>query len=158
MVEFVPKRKKLLTRPVLKYVVDVPNYVLIETASHVGKEMKPGADGKKKEPATLCDVIDLKTGEPCQLILNAVVKSVLAEEYPSDSYVGKCFAITKQARVTGKSYDPFLIEEIENPIEAAKIEAAKIEAAKEAAAKEAPLVKEVKHEPEPMHAAGGKKR
>lgn len=115
MTDFVPKRKKLLTRPVLKYVVDVANYVLIETAAHIGKEMKPGADGKKKEPATLCNVIDLKTGEPAQLILNAVVKSVLTEEYPGDSYVGKCFAITKQARVPGKSYDPFSIEEIEDP-------------------------------------------
>lgn len=115
MAEFQPKRKRLLTRPVLKYVVDVPNYVLIESAAHIGKEMKPGADGKKKEPATLCNVIDLKTGEPAQLILNAVVKSVLAEEYPNDSYVGLCFSITKQARVTGKSYDPFSIEEIENP-------------------------------------------
>jgi hypothetical protein len=115
MTEFVPKRKKLLTRPVLKYVVDVANFVLIEAAAHIGKEMKPGADGKKKEPATLCNVIDLKTGEPAQLILNAVVKSVLTEEYPNDTYVGKCFSITKQARVTGKQYDPFSIEEIENP-------------------------------------------
>lgn len=117
MTEFVPKRKKLLTRPVLKYVVDVPNFVKIETAAHIGKEMKAGADGKKKEPATLCNVIDLRTGEPAQLILNAVVKSVLAEEYPNDSYVGLCFSITKQKRVEGKQYDPFMIEEIDDPIE-----------------------------------------
>jgi hypothetical protein len=115
MIEFVPKRKKLLTRPVLKYVVDVPNYVLIEAVMHVGKEMKQKEGDKKKDPATLCNVIDLKTGEPCQLIMNAVVKSVMAEEYPNDTYVGKCFSITKQARVAGKSYDPFSIEEIENP-------------------------------------------
>lgn len=124
MTEFVPKRKKLLTRPVLKYVVDTPNYVLIETAAHIGKSMKPGPDGKQKEPATLCNVVDLKTGEPAQIILNAVVKSVLAEEYPNDSYVGKCFAITKQARVQGKAYDPFSIEEIENPNESAATETA----------------------------------
>jgi len=99
----------------LKYVVDVATCVKIEAASHIGKEMKPGADGKTKEPATLCNVIDLKTGEPAQIILNAVVKSVLAEEYPSDAYVGLCFAITKRARVQGKSYDPFSIEEIEDP-------------------------------------------
>ena len=115
MTEFVAKRKKLLTRPVLKYVVDVANCVKIEDKAHIGKEMKPGADGKKKEPATLCNVIDLKTGEPAQIILNAVVKSVLMEEYPNDSYVGLCFSITKQARVVGKSYDPFSIEEIEDP-------------------------------------------
>ncbi|MGH7746365.1 MAG: hypothetical protein ACREQ5_16645 [Candidatus Dormibacteria bacterium] len=115
MTEFVAKRKKLLTRPVLKYVVDSAIYVKIETEMHIGKEMKPGPDGKKKEPATLCNVIDLKTGEPSQIIANAVVKSVLLEEYPNSSYVGLCFAITKQARVQGKQYDPFNIEEIEDP-------------------------------------------
>ncbi len=123
MTEFVPKRKKLLTKPLLKYSVGVAVCVLIETAMHIGKDMKPGADGKKKEPATLCDVIDLKTGEPCQLIMNAVVKSVLSEEYPNDAYVGKCFAITKQVRVQGKAYDPFSVEEIENPADDKKEEA-----------------------------------
>lgn len=136
MTDFIPKRKKLLTRPVLKYVVGVANYVLIETAAHIGKEMKPGADGKKKEPATLCNVIDLKTGEPAQLILNAVVKSVLAEEYPNETYVGLCFSITKQERVQGKQYDPFSIEEIENP-NAGKTEA---------------------QEPTQLHAGNNKKR
>ncbi len=115
MTDFVPKRKKLLTRPVLKYVVGIANCVKIEQAMHVGKEMKPGPDGKQKEPATICDVIDLRTGEPAQIIANAVVKSVLNESYPNDSYVGLCFAITKQNRVQGKSYDPFTIEEIEDP-------------------------------------------
>lgn len=135
MTEFVPKRKKLLTRPVLKYVVDVANFVKIETAAHIGKEMKAGADGKKKEPATLCNVIDLKTGEPAQLILNAVVKSVLFEEYPNDAYVGKCFSITKQARVSGKTYDPFSIEEIEDPNDAVK-ESASISSASAASLKQ----------------------
>jgi hypothetical protein len=115
MTDFAPKRKKLLTRPVLKYVVDKPIYVKIEKEMHIGKEMKAAAGEKKKDPATLCDVIDLTNGEPAQLILNAVVKSVLTEEYPDAKYVGLCFAITKQARVQGKSYDPFSIEEIEDP-------------------------------------------
>ena len=116
MTEFTPKRKKLLTRPVLKYVVDATVFVKIEEKMHIGKEMKKKAgDEKAKEPATLCNVIDLKTGEPAQIILNAVVKSVLTEEYPDDTYVGKCFSITKQARVQGKQYDPFNIEEIEDP-------------------------------------------
>lgn len=112
---FVPKRKKLLTRPVLKYQVGIAVNVLIETAMHIGKDMKVKEGEKKKEPATLCDVIDLSSGEPAQLIMNAVVKSTLAEAYPNDGYVGLCFSITKQARVQGKQYDPFNIEEIENP-------------------------------------------
>jgi hypothetical protein len=115
MTEFAPIRKRLLTRPVLKWVVDVPTYIKIETAMHIGKEMKEKAGEKKKEPATLCNVIDLRTGALAQIIVNAVLKSVLAEDYPNDSYVGLCFAVTKQSRQPGKQYDPFYIEEIEDP-------------------------------------------
>jgi hypothetical protein len=115
MVEFVPKRKKLLTLPVLKWEVGKPKYLKIEAAMHIGKEMKAKDNEKKKEPATLCNVTDLATGEPAQIIVNAVLKSVLTEEYPGDAYVGLCFSITKQARQAGKQYDPFAIEEIEDP-------------------------------------------
>jgi hypothetical protein len=115
MTEFVAKRKKLLTRPVLKYVVGIANYVKFEEAMHIGKDMKAKEGEKKKEPATIANVIDLKTGEPAQIIANAVVKSVLNEYYPNDTYVGLCFSITKQKRVDGKQYDPFNIEEIDDP-------------------------------------------
>lgn len=123
MTEFVPKRKKLLTRPVLKYVVDIANNVKIEEKMHIGKEMKAKEGEKMKEPATLFNVIDLNTGEPAQLICNAVVKSVLNESYPNDSYVGLCFSITKKARTPGKQYDPFMIEEIDDPTVEVKSEA-----------------------------------
>lgn len=115
-VEFIPKRKKLLTRPVLKWEVGKPRFIKIETAMHIGKEMKEKAGEKKKEPATLANVIDLSTGDLAQIIVNAVLKSVLNEEYPNDTYVGLCFSVTKQARVQGKQYDPFSIEEIEDPV------------------------------------------
>jgi hypothetical protein len=129
---FTPVRKKLLTRPVLKWVVDKPNYIKIETAMHIGKDIKsrtPVDEAKKKEPATLCNVTNLETGEPAQIILNAVLKSVLIEEYPNDSYVGKCFAVTKQSRQPGKQYDPFNIEEIEDPKAVESIEATPIQQA-----------------------------
>ena len=118
MTDFIPKRKKLLTRPVFKWVVGATLHCLIETPMHIGKEIKSrtaNADDKKKEPATLCDVINLATGEPGQIIANAIIKSTLDENYPDNSYVGKCFSITKQARQEGKQYDKFAIEEIENP-------------------------------------------
>lgn len=120
MTEFVPKRKKLLTRPVFKWVVGQTLHCLIESAMHVGKEIKSRTadpEAKKKEPATLCNVINLATGEPGQIIANAIIKSTLDEEYPGNTYVGKCFSITKQARQEGKQYDKFAIEEIENPNE-----------------------------------------
>jgi hypothetical protein len=116
--EFIPVTKKLLTRPVIKWVVDKTRYFKIENAMHIGKTIKPrkGDDpDKQKEPATVCNVIDLENGALAQLIVNAVLKSVLTEEYPNDAYVGKCFAVTKQSRQPGKQYDPFNIEEIEDP-------------------------------------------
>ncbi len=112
---FVPKTKRVVTLPLLKMATDKPVYVKITKAMYIGKEMKQKAEDKKKEPATLVDVVDLTTGEPAQLIVSAVVKSVLNEEYTGDSYVGLCFSITRQARKEGKSYDPFRVVEIEDP-------------------------------------------
>lgn len=113
---FVPKRKKLLTRPVLKLVKEQPRYVLLQARIYIGKEMRQRSpDDKKKEPAHLVDVIDLTTGELAQVIINAVPMSVLTEEYPNFGYVGRCFELTRQTRQEGKSYDPFKVEEIEVP-------------------------------------------
>ncbi len=118
MVEFVPKTKKLLTRPILKMELDVTRYVKIVAPMYIGREMKKKKnddDDKKKEPATIIDCVDLQTGEPCQIVANTVLKSVLAEEYPEAGYVNKCFAITKQAKQPGRDYNKFKIEEIEDP-------------------------------------------
>ncbi len=113
---FVPKRKKLLTRAVLKFVMDEPRHVKFEDAIYLGKEMKQKAgDDKKKEPAHLANVVDLTTGELAQIIVNAVPMSVLKESYPNDGYVGKCFTIMRQKRQPGKQYDPFFVEEIDDP-------------------------------------------
>ena len=145
MTDFVPKRKKLLTRPVFKWVVGATLHCLIETPMHIGKEIKSrtaNADDKKKEPATLCDVINLAAGEPGQIIANAIIKSTLDENYPDNSYVGKCFSITKQARQEGKQYDKFAIEEIENPTETKS---------------DAPAGEE-KSAPTSLHSAAGSKR
>lgn len=120
--EFVPKIKKLLTRPLLKLQEDVPVYIKIETKMALGKEMKKrkGDDEKQKEPATLVNCVNLSDGSLQQLIVNAVVKSVWNEDYPDDSYVGKCFAITKLGRAAGKNYNPFRIAEIDDPAVAEK--------------------------------------
>lgn len=109
------KRKKVLTRPVLKLVQDEPVYVKLLGAMHLGKELKEKGDDKKKEPATLIDVINLVTGEEAQIIASAVIKSVLEDNYPNNTYVGLCFEMTKRARQQGKQYNPIHIEEIEEP-------------------------------------------
>ena len=125
MAFFVPKVKKLLTRPVLKLELDQPRYVKIVAAMYIGKEMKKkkGAeDDKQKEPATIIDCVDLETGAECEIVANTVLKSVLSETYPEAGYVGKCFAITKQAKQPGRDYNKFKIEEIEDPNESATVE------------------------------------
>jgi len=118
MSDFTPVRKKLLTRPVFKWTVGKTLHCRIESAMHVGKEIKSRnatETDKKKEPATLCNVTDLSSGELGQFIANTVIKSTLDENYPNDTYVGLCFSITKQARQEGKQYDKFSIEEIDDP-------------------------------------------
>lgn len=133
---FVPKRKKLLTRPVLKLIKEQPRYVLLQGRIYIGKEMKQrGAEDKKKEPAHLVDVVDLTTGELAQVIINAVPMSVLSEEYPNYGYVGRCFELTRQTRQEGKQYDPFKVEEIEIPDAVKELAATAVK--EEAARKEA---------------------
>lgn len=111
------KVKKLLTRPLLKFSEDESRFVKIETAVYIGKDMKeavkPGE--KKREPAHIADVIDLETGAEAQIIVSAVVLSVLNETYPGDTYIGKSFSITKLSRQPGKSYFPYSVAEIEDP-------------------------------------------
>ena|ERR1700760_297049 len=112
------KRKKLLTRPILKFVENQSVYVKFEEAIYIGRELKSdvAADGtKKKEPAHLANVIDLRTGELGQIIVAAVVESVLNEEFPNNGYVGRCFAITKKGKAPGKQYFGYNIEEVEDP-------------------------------------------
>ncbi len=134
------KRKKLLTRPILKMEQDKPRYVKVEQAMFIGKEIKDSRlkdDDKGKGPAMILNCINLETGEQVQIVCNAVLKSVLAEEYPNDTYVGKCFMITKMGRQPGKQYNPFHIEEIEEPTPEPVAESPDVPA---------------------MHAAGGKRR
>ncbi len=118
------KTKKLLTVPLLKLVENEPRHVKITSAMFVGKQItaRSGADpsAKKKEPATLFNAVNLEDGTECQIIVSAVVKGVLADEYPNDTYVGKCFSITKLPRKEGKDYNGFKVVEIEDPADTPK--------------------------------------
>jgi hypothetical protein len=116
---------RLLTRPVLKLEIDVTRHVKITGAMHFGKEQKSGRsqdkDAQMRAPATLVDCVNLEDGALCQLVVPAVVKSVLSEEYPGDVYVGKCFSITKLEQQRGKDYYPYNVVEIRDPGEPASI-------------------------------------
>lgn len=115
---FVPKVKKLLTVPLLKLAVGEPRYIKVTAAMFIGKEIKSSranATPSNREPATLVNAINLETGEECQVICSAVVKGNFEDKYPDNSYVGKCFALTKLERAAGKEYNGFKMEEIEDP-------------------------------------------
>jgi uncharacterized membrane protein YheB (UPF0754 family) len=103
------KKTKSVIVPLLKMELDIPVYIKSLGAMFVGKEVK--SDGIKMEPAILMPVIDLTTGEECQIIINKVVQENLKEVYPNDSYVGKTFEIIKHAKRDGKKYNDFSISE-----------------------------------------------
>lgn len=120
------KTVKKVTLPLLSLKNGDIALVRFDTAAKLGKELKgdKAADGKaKKEPAHLAQVTDLTTGEEMQMIVPAVLRSTLEEEYPAPSadkphaYVGKSFQITHLGKkVGGKNeggYNTFKIVEIE---------------------------------------------
>ena len=127
---------KNLTLDVLKFVLNEPRHVKITAPIHLGKEQKPDAEGKKREPAWVASCINLEDGTECQIIVSAVVRSTLNDDYPNDSYVGKCFQIMKKARVDGKQYFPYGVALIEDPANAAPVAE---EAAATPAAESAPV-------------------
>lgn len=138
---FDPKRVKVLkavTLPVLSFKAaeaGVPLYLKFTGAIFVGKALKPAAGKEQAEkPADLAHVVNLATGELCQLVLPEVVKSNLRETYPQDSYVGKSFAIAKLGQRAGKRYVDYSVLEIEYTPDTAAVEAEDAKAAADVAA------------------------
>lgn len=142
------KKTANVTLELLKIVANTEYYVRFIGPMHIGKavagpvkvdaatgEVKPG-----KEPAMIAFVDDLETDKERIIICSTVLRKELAEAYPNDSYVGKCFGF-KQTKIEGKSYNLVELWEVEDPdpkrsadvLEAHKARAAKaVEAAKAA--------------------------
>lgn len=93
------KRLKPVVRPLLKLMAGVEVHVRITGPMHLGKQIKDD-----KEPATLVDILNLDNGEEMQMILPKIVREALAEQFPSDKYVGRCFAL-ELMRVPEKRYN-----------------------------------------------------
>ena len=100
---------KKVTLPLSKWVVDQEKVLTITSEIFTGKEVK---GDKKMEPAELFNAIDLETGEEVQVIVGAVLKGILNEEYPDSGYVGKSFAMV-QHNAQGKKYKTYTVIEIE---------------------------------------------
>ncbi len=114
MAAFTPKIIRQVTVPLLKFAVDVPLFIRSEGKIYKGKEIKGTKGGVKMEPADLMRVVNLETGEIAEVIVGALFKDTLTEEYPDHAYVGKCFSIV-QKKIEGKRYKGYVISEIEAP-------------------------------------------
>ena len=108
---------KVVTLPLLKMADGETVYIVPLASIYKGKELKGAntdASGKKMEPADLLNVYDLVGDRPAQLIVNAVLKSTLEEEYPKQTYVRRAFRIVRSAKAN-KRYKTYSIDEIELP-------------------------------------------
>ena len=123
--------KKNLTLPVLKMGIDKPVFIKFNEAMKIGKQIGD------KDAALVAVVTNLETGETLQMLVPAVMQGVLHDEYGAphygtaekgapvtelepriegqapDSYVDKCFMITKHEKQSGKQYHPHTVQEIE---------------------------------------------
>lgn len=118
--------KALVTLPLWKWQDGVEKAFRIETPIVLGKavkdrgpagvkgEEKGGPKGVQMEPAHICNVTNLETGELMQIITGSVLKGNLEDNYPDQSYVGKCF-ISTQSKIEGKRYKGYSLAEIEAP-------------------------------------------
>lgn len=110
---FVPKIAKVVTLPLSKFKVDVPKYVQFEGAIFTGKPVKAKDGEAEEKPADLANVIDLETGEPCQIIVGSVLRGILEDNYPDAGYIGHRFQIIQHAQREGKRYKTYTVNELE---------------------------------------------
>lgn len=110
---FVPKVKKLVTLPTLTMKAGETYYLKFLTAISKSKVVQKDKDGKEQEAAHIAQVVDLPSGEARTLIVNAVLVSVMSEEYKADAYVGKGFMFKVEKPKDGKRYKGFSVAELE---------------------------------------------
>jgi hypothetical protein len=116
-VEFKPVVIKHVTMPTLKLLPDVPAYVKITEKIFEGKTQKPKEGEADKKAPMIFNVINLESGEVCQMVAGTVVHREIVDNYPKDGYVNKCFMIVKgKKKGTGdRGYFTYEIAEIEEP-------------------------------------------
>jgi hypothetical protein len=113
---FEVKKVKAVTLPLLKQQDDAPLYILVNSKIEEGKEIKQKKGETVMEPAKIMKVVDLTTGQECEIIANTVLRSTFEENYPDDGFVGKAFEIIRHAKSNGKRYHTYSVTEIENPL------------------------------------------
>lgn len=110
------KAKRAVTLPAIVLKKEGESRCLkIQEPMHLSAAAKaPGKEtDKQMEPATVCAVVDVVSGEMGNFVVPAVVRGNLEEKYPDDSYVGCVFQITHNGKRQGKRYADFTVIELE---------------------------------------------
>ena len=107
-------KKKTVTVPILKLMPDQPVYIKVENAMEMSRQVA-GAKvaGQSMEPATIMHCTNLDSDTECLLIVGTMLKSVIEESYPNQSYVGLCFEVTNHGKRGDKKYNAYSLTEIE---------------------------------------------
>lgn len=112
-------RLRRVTVPLLKQKDEVEYFIKFiapyEKASEIKRSSRSDRaerEGQKKEPPYLARVINLETGEEMDIIVNAVLKSTLDDEFPDNGYVGKSFEIVRHS-IAGRDYKTYDVTEID---------------------------------------------
>lgn len=72
----------------------------------------PKADGSNEKSADTVQAINLADDKKVVIMLNAVIRSSLQENYPNGEYVGKSFRAFGTGKVKGKRYKGYEFSEI----------------------------------------------
>lgn len=110
------KVKQVVTRPVLKLEKEKTLYVRITEAMFTGTAPAQRA-GSTRTPVApwLANVTVLPGKTDATLPVHPKLKALFDRAYPTDKYIGKCFAITAKNREAGRQFAPFFLAEIEDP-------------------------------------------
>lgn len=108
---------KHVTMPTTNPGVNEPRVFRIDSAIHASTYVdKTTADGtragKAKDPARVCTVTNMETGEIANWLMPTLAYKELEEKYPDESYVGKIFAYQKLPKRPGKTYFDIQLAEL----------------------------------------------
>jgi hypothetical protein len=109
------KVKRRITVPHLKHKITETVYIRFEVPYVKAEDRLDEVTGEVQKGPFIAGVTDLKTGEACTYIINAVTRGLL--DKIDGGYVGKSFAIRKNDQVTdrpmGRRFCPMDILELE---------------------------------------------
>ena len=104
--------KKTLGGSLWKWQDGVEKVFTVVGPIRAGKAVSNPRSGIAKAP-DIMSVRDAEDGDEKEILVGAVLKSSLVENYPDDSYVGLTFACTQGAVRAGTRYKTMAVAEVE---------------------------------------------